>query len=162
MAKEILDDDDHDVGPALTELVNIQVPTKDEDVLDFTKRQRVLLLESICDGGRIPKDSRDRVVMLQTLADMDRAALSKMKIKSEEGVGANQAAAAAVLAKMLNDTRVRSISRVDVPVAEIPTLPDHVSPGKIVDGELKLGHNQETYDEFMARTNPNNLPSLGN
>lgn len=150
MTQELVDDIPE---RPVTELVTIQVPDKEEDVLDFTKQQRVRLLETLCENGRVPTDNREQMIMLQTLADMDRAALAKMKIKVDQHAGADQAAAAAVLAKMLSDSRIKNISRVSVPVVETPKLPDEVSAGNVVEGELFIGHKQETYEEFMARTN---------
>lgn len=132
---------------------NMPVPDKDEDVLEFTKHHRVRLLEAICPEGKPPVDIKDRSLLLQTLSDMDKAALGRIRIRADEGIGSNQAAAAAsILTKLLTDARVRDMSRTPNATASAPELHSNIEAGKVIDGELDIGRAQETFEEFTART----------
>ena len=121
--------------------------------LDYTRSKRMQLINSITEKG-VPADLKDRSILLQALDGMDRAALSKMKIKSDEGISNGQAAAAAILAELFNDPRTRNVGKSNDLVGSVQVLSIAVQPDQLLPGELDINPVAESYDSFMARTTP--------
>lgn len=125
--------------------------TEDAD-LEFTRSiRRDLILEMKKDG--LPKDAKDRALLLAALNDTDRTALMIKKIKSDEGMGNKAAAAASMLATLLNDPRVKQIGVATVGSARevAPALPSNLSDPVVKDGELDTNPVRETYASFTER-----------
>lgn len=126
----------------------------DEEVLAYTQGKRKELVEKITANG-MPGDKSEQVVLLEALSGMDRAALSTLKMKSEERIGNQQAQAAAFVASVLTQTGRNKVFQVDHPVErEIPSLGNDVPTPQIVDGELDQTATQLDYATFMSKMSP--------
>jgi hypothetical protein len=123
----------------------------EDQVLSFTQRLRQQLVKSMMPRGAMPEDNKDRVVLLQTLRDMDHTALSKLKINVEE--------------KGLQDSQqiqdiVRRIAELNPggPRSETPVR-DHIPEPDLADlpevefteSQKKIGLVTENSKEFLAR-----------
>lgn len=118
--------------------------------LEYTRAKRKEFVDMMTKNGP-PSDIREASIMLQALDGIDRAALGKLKIKSDEGIGSAQAAAAAMLASLFNDPRTKTIGRVDGVDRIPPELILDTDSIVIIEGELDIVPKQDSYDTYSAR-----------
>lgn len=125
--------------------------TEDAD-LEFTRQIRRDLINEMKKQG-LPTDLKDRALLLTALNDCDRTALMIKKIKSDEGMGNKAAAAASMLATLLNDPRVKQIGIADASVSRqvVPALPADLEAPVVKEGELDMSPSNETYATFTER-----------
>lgn len=121
------------------------------DDLAYTRSKRKQIIEHITAKG-IPEDVKMQSILLQSLDGMDRAALGKMKIKSDEGVSSAQLAAAAIMATIFNDPRVKTIGKTDSATREVPILDTSLPQVELVEGELDIDPKGDSFEAFAART----------
>lgn len=114
--------------------------------LEYTRAKRRDLVEKLTKTG-MPGDIKEQSILLQTLDGIDRAALGKMKIKSDEGLSNAQAAAASILSSIFNDPRTKSIGK---GAGVIPVLDADIAPTKLVEGELDSNPITGNFEDFMS------------
>ena len=132
-----------------------QTTDPDDEVLQFTQSKRMEIVNKLTAKG-IPTDSNDDMGnLLKTLDGMDRVALGRKRIKADEGIaGANQAAAAAVIATLLqkaNSGGAKPFQSDTLVDREIPVLGNDIPAPVLVDGETETAPSQMSYDGFMAK-----------
>ena len=158
----------HDRGPQHAGPVfdvPVDVPDSEDKVLDYTLRQRQAIIATVAGKkGESLKDlsPRELDVVLAALDGMDRVALGRKRLKSENIALANQAAAAAVIARILGTPGIgQAGQRADQqphqpgePGTAIPTLPltlpISVPEPVFVPGETDMEATQMNVDSFMA------------
>jgi hypothetical protein len=135
----------------------------EDDDISFVRSVRVELIKDMTRGDKpnevkMPGETKDRMVLLSALADMDRTSLNLKKIKSDEGLANKEMAAAVMIASMFKDPNIKNMGMVDVVDAEspeaikaIPKFDTSMVDVAIVPGELDLQPANENFDEFMAR-----------
>lgn len=127
---------------------------REEEDLRFTRHIRKQLISSMMENGKPPTETKDRVVLLAALNDMDRVTIGLKKIKTDEGLGNKQLAAAAMLAEVLNDSRIKQIGKVDVVegvTRTLPTFDESCVATDVKPGELDIAPQSETYTAFTQR-----------
>lgn len=142
--------------------VTTHIPTaatelSEEADLLMTRNLRAELVKSMVKQG-VPTDPKEQQIFLAALNDMDRSALSLKKIKSDEGLGNKQLAAAALLAQVFNDPRIKQIDKVEDIVGStrvIPELDESFVPSAVTPGELDTTPPVETYASFTERMGMN-------
>lgn len=101
-------------------------------------------------------DGCDYKLVLAAADGIDRQALTKLRIKSDEGISNTAAQAAGALAQLFMDPRLKQAGEIiDVgadSVRVIPTLADDLPGPALVDGELDSSGTADNYETFMART----------
>ena len=125
------------------------INSEDEE-LSYTKAKRKQLIESLSKNGA-PNDVKDQSIMLQALDGLDRITLTRMRLKSEEGISTSQVAAAAILAQLFNNPQTKKVGRSGDAVSEIPTLRTDLPAIAVVAGELDAVPVKDNYDAFMRR-----------
>ena len=131
---------------------NEELSQEDLD-LEYTKAHRVKIIEALsADSKNVLADPKMANVYLSALADMDKVALGKKRIKSDDKKNDNAAQAAAMLAILLNDSNIRNAGRGTLPVVErvIPQLPDDHPTPKVIPGELDLHPSPLNFKTFKA------------
>lgn len=143
-----------DTTPAPVE--NTQ-PLGEDEVLDFTQRMRKGLVDDMTGNGtRYPSDPKDRTHFLMALDGLDRQALSKKKIASDEKVADADRLAASVInsvfAKFSKGDPFISQQPIEGEFTRVPPRPDlNLLPAiEIVPGETDIGTSELTFDSFMA------------
>lgn len=125
---------------------------EDED-LRFTHATRKLLIKQIMKDGP-PTETKEQMVLLSALNDMDRTTIGLKKIKSDEGMGNKQQAAAAMLAAILTDPRLKQLDQIpatsDAP-RQIPTFDAECVDVIVNPGELEENNKGEDFASFNAR-----------
>ena len=125
--------------------------TSDELELEYTRGKRKQIIEKIFSTGT-PTDMKEQSIVLQALDGLDRISLTRMRIKSEEGVQANsQAAAASILAVLFNSPKIKSVGRTQTPIASIPVLDESLPEVSVIPGELDGVSVKDNYDSFVKR-----------
>lgn len=124
--------------------------------LEYTRNLRKQLVSEIMTPeGKMPTETKDRMTLLSALDSIDRAALTKMRIKSDEGMNNTKAQAAEALMLMFMDPRMKSKPEVielgAESVREVPKLPSDLPMPTLVPGELDQSSGNENYNTFMAR-----------
>lgn len=131
------------------------VPMTDEQQLLYTQKIRRGYIDQAIQGKVLQTGERgDKALLLQTLNDMDRAALTNKRIKADEKNGAVTAQAASVVASMLERMSSGSL-RQNTPtgVGPAPSLPDTVPAPTLVPGETEVGAAGMTYKSFITTQN---------
>lgn len=122
----------------------------DEDILAMTQGQRQLLVAELTANG-VPVTEDDRKLLLTTLADMDRAALGRMRAvvdTKNSGTNSEVAAALAKIAAATGGGNPFAGVAGAIPAVEIGLLPPPAKP--ILPGELVTTQSTTTYDEFAS------------
>ena len=127
--------------------------SSEDEILD---RARVLRLEVEQElrttEGKLPvQDPKAMGLYLQNLDGLERAALAKKRISSDEKVGGAQAAAAAMLAEALRSPQATQIGRMGGARADVPVLDADIAPTRVLDNELTNGDSGDSYESFMNR-----------
>lgn len=121
----------------------------DDQIMIYTHGIRKKIVSGMTEGGKIPSDTREIQALAGVLNDMDRAAISIKKIKSDEKVAdtanANGAALVARLLKELSPTAIRNSNFVDIVP---PTLGNDIVKPELKPGETDIGTSNLTFDEF--------------
>lgn len=128
------------------------IPDEIKD-LSFVREKRKELIRDMTAEG-LPKDKGDRMVLLTALSDMDRAALTKLRIKSDDKKNEQNAQAASIIAKLLTSVSPANIAQ-DIPdnaVARPPTYEGSVEGSAFIDGQTAIGTHNTTYEEFVKTT----------
>jgi hypothetical protein len=125
---------------------------EDEDaILAFTHSKRKDVVLKITTNG-IPNDNETVKMLLTTLSDMDKSALGRKRIKVEEKLNTDQAAAAGLIAKMLSASTMFQIKPgavlKDIPA---PKLGNEIPEPILVEGETSTNTTNETFETFSAR-----------
>lgn len=123
--------------------------SEDKD-LDYTRDIRKRLADSLTRKG-MPSDIKEQSILLQTLDGIDRAALGKLRIKSDEGVSSAQMAAASILATLFNDPRTKGIGKNNDLIGDIPTFDVTIEPPLLIEGELDTSPPIQTFESFSLR-----------
>ena len=118
--------------------------------LDHVRAIRLRMIDDLC-KDKIPGDKEDRAFLLSLLDGMDRSAMGRKRIKTDEKVGSNVAHAMSLISEIYKQSDVRTLGQSDRPRAALPVLEDGVEVF-VVDGELETNPVTEDFDSFMART----------
>jgi hypothetical protein len=124
----------------------------DDEVLDYTQLQRRQFINHFTQNGQtMPTDPKDAKVLLTALADMDRSALGKKRIRTDEQIAQMNAQSVDAIAAEVKRTMLGRLTEPDESRTP-PTLDDlELPPLDLVDGETDVGVNSESYDAFKQR-----------
>lgn len=133
--------------------MDIQPSQMTEDgVIALVEGVRLHGVKTIMEGG-YPKDKEERDHLKELLNGLDKSALTRKRIKADEGAagalanGANLVAE--LLTKMSGRRHTQDIS--DAVEVQPPVLGDEVPPPVLVPGEIDTSPEVLNYDSFMAR-----------
>lgn len=120
--------------------------------LEFTQRTRKTILTTLLAQTSIYNDPKSLKVATGVLADMDKNALGKLRIKIEESASKNNAATHDLIAAVLQ--KIPSSRSFEVETSSpraAPTLGPDVPDPVLVEGEDAIGVNAATYSTFMEK-----------
>jgi hypothetical protein len=127
--------------------------TPEDDDLDFARRARRDVEAALrSTKGEIPEDPRMLQLYLSNLDGIERSALGKKRLQTDEKLGNVQTQAASLLAEMFRNPRVSQLgkgSREDIPV-----LDHDIAPTRVLEGELGNSNSGDSYEAFVNRTQP--------
>ena len=119
--------------------------------LEYVKKKRISIIEALTEK-KVPEDPKELGLLLIALSDMDRATLSKKKIKVDKEAGSNQEQAMLLISSLFNDPRVKAIGKsAEVTDRIIPLLSPNIDAPILVDGETDSNSGTESFDSFTKR-----------
>ena len=129
-----------------------------DEVLAYSQYMRRKLVTDLTKNNKHLDDPKVMNVVLSALSGLDKQVLTLKKIASDEGLGDNMLAAAAIIAEVFNDSRTAQFNHVPLKDQQaiqdaIVTLDPSIVPTKTVDGELAPIGAIENFDSFMGRMN---------
>lgn len=131
-------------------VIEVQQALDDAADMQFVRDKRKELINNILKEG-VPKDIKEQSILLTALSDMDRSAIARLRIKSDDTNTDKMASAALVVAEVLRKTKPKEFQAHDIDDArEIPMLPASIPSGTYNEGLMQQGTNNTTFDEFMA------------
>lgn len=129
--------------------------SEDEDILNYTIARRLDLAANMTAGGRMmPNDNEDRKIYLDNLAGLERIAISRMRIKSDEKVAGSQAEATAYAIAMLAEIGKGGAVVQTIPsgaARETPQLPVEIPEPVLVPGEIGTAEENLDYETLMGK-----------
>lgn len=151
------DDLEHNPNPRMSgkvpDLPDVDTSHQPVQDLNYTRKVRGMIVKGIAGEG-VPSDPKQLGMLLNTLKDLDSAALGQMRIKSDEKGQDLQAQHQALVREFLSQSSgsrppVREAST-DPTSTQPPTLDDTVDTRDFVPGELQQGTVNGTFDQFAA------------
>jgi hypothetical protein len=125
----------------------------DEDLdLNYTREIRKSLITDMTKSG-MPTETKDRAMLLMALDGVDKAALAKKKIKSDEGISNKNLVAVETIAHIFNTKNVREIPPSEI-IGEIKEVTDVIDVS-INEGELSQNSENMNFDAFMSKMQKN-------
>ena len=129
----------------------------DDNDLSFVREKRKQIINHYLDQG-IDKltDVKEVVLVATLLNDMDRTALSKKRLKTDDKKNNNSAAAIDLISKIFTEKNVKDIIPEDA-VAKLvaPELEMTLDNVTTVEGEMDTNVSVEDYESFMKRVGGN-------
>jgi hypothetical protein len=133
--------------------MDIQPSNMTEDgVLQLVEGIRLQGVKDIVATG-YPKDKEERDHLKELLAGLDKSALTRKRIKVDEGGNAALANGAGLVAELLTKMSARrpTVDISDAAMVQPPVLGEDVPPPVLVPGEIDTAPEALNYDSFMAR-----------
>jgi hypothetical protein len=133
--------------------IEVEVIEKEDDILKFTQKARQQLVKSLMSKNIEDLNASQISLLTSSLDGMDRSALGRKRLQTDEAVGASNAMAAAIIARVLATPGAMTVGQGDgTERRAIPTLPTEVPDPVVVPGEMESGAAQMSYDTFMAQS----------
>lgn len=144
------------IGVKAAAPIVVQVIDGEDNVLTYTQKKRQQLVTQMMgeDGEKLANlEKGDKMVVLAALDGMDRAALGRKRLKTDEKTAASQAAAAALIAQVLQAPGALQAGLVIDGIARpVPQLPTSIPEPEVVPGEMDSDAAQMDFDTFMAQS----------
>ncbi len=116
----------------------------DQD-LDYTRSLRLKIIEDLTQE-KLPSDKDDRAFLLAAIDGIDRAALNRAKLKTEESSVKLQEQTAGIIANVLNKINKNSLHQGTKTNRILDVEYDGLT---IVEGETDIGLHSLSFDEFF-------------
>lgn len=127
------------------------VELTDDAILQYTQRTRKQLATAIVAKG-MPEDKDDRVVLLQTLRDMDQTAINRKRLDVDNANLENDAMIIDIVSKMQElNPRGRRLRDEDVRERTVIVDTTALDGHQFSEEEKRLGLPKETSKEFLER-----------
>jgi len=129
----------------------------DDNDLSFVREKRKQIINHYLDQGVDKLTDVKEVALVATLLnDMDRTALSKKRLKTDDKKNNNSAAAIDLISKIFTEKNVKDIIPEDA-VAKLvaPELEMTLDNVTTVEGEMDTNVSVEDYESFMNRVGAN-------
>lgn len=133
------------------------VLTQEESDLEFTNKIRKNMIRNLVgDEGVATKDVKDLNVVIKALDGIDKSALTKLRIKSDEGISNKNLEASTNIAHILSTRTAQELLPQSKEIqGNILEIDDNLIEGiTIVEGELETNPIPLNYDSFMNKMRP--------
>ncbi len=132
-------------------LDNVNLKPEEKD-LEFTNEIRKKIVNHYIKDGGMPADVKDMAMLQNALDGIDRGALGKLKIKSDEKTNNKELVALETIANIFNTipTNKLNASRITNEVGVMKEVKDVIDV-TILDGEMSSVNEKTDYEKFMAK-----------
>lgn len=125
--------------------------TTDDEVLNYSQRVRRGFVDNILENG-YPEDIKTQSMMLSALDSMDRAALTKKRLNSDDANAEADRQAAVLISKVAAQLGGRDPFAVEQPVERVLEVDDTELPAvSLAPGETEIGLSNLTYEDFSKQ-----------
>lgn len=145
------DDDASGIDPMKNwqdESIDVSLPQEQQDI-QFVRNKRKQIVTGLMSSG-VPQDPKLLALTLTALTDMDRTAVQRMRIKTDEKKNDNDSATAGIMAQILN--KISANTGMQVPGTDTPPgpkLPDTVDLSGVTQDVMRQGLSTATYETFV-------------
>lgn len=128
-------------------------PMSDDQVFDYTQLLRRKFVDTVTENGvKVPTDPKEAKVFLSALADMDKIAIGKKRLRSEEEMNKHSAQAIADLAAAVKQSmQSNEHDAIDTDRQPPPLNETGMPPLELVEGETHVGSDAIDYSAFEKR-----------
>ena len=125
----------------------------------MARNMRLKIAQSMMPNGKVPDDPKILSLMLANIDGIERSALGRKRIKTDDKTndvnGKLIALGANILQSMRGGKSIQPVEVLDIPEAVrlVPTLPDTEEINNFGPGEKSIGTANDNYDNFIRRTN---------
>ncbi len=133
----------------------------EQNELLVVRNIRLDINQTLMADGKVPNDPDKLSILMENLRDMDKSALTRSRIKSDEKNA--QAGANAETISMVTSVFQALRGNKELPPQPIedikqaaqaaPTLPEELTENNFVDGQLHIGTVNEDIESFKKRMN---------
>lgn len=132
-------------------MANEETPdlTQEEQDIEFVRGKRKLIVSKLMSNDKIPEDRTEASILLAALDGLDRSAISRKRIASDN----KNAQANGAVAKMISDMLMQVNNNRPVTIdenREIPVLGNDVPLPTILPGELDIGTRTISYSAIIS------------
>jgi hypothetical protein len=131
----------------------IEVIQNEDQILHYTQGQRKTIVERLMKMEHDKLEGSDKTMLLMALDGMDRSALGRKRLKTDENVAASQVAVAGLIAKVLATPGALQAHQLldGLTSRPIPQLPAEIPEPTLVPGEMDTEAPQMDYTTFMTQ-----------
>lgn len=122
----------------------------DEDRLEYTQTKRKQLVEFLTPGNSMPADKGDKMILLSALDGMDKASLTKLRIKADEKQTDASSQAAGIFAKLLKIIVPEQAKNFDN-TSILPTQDVQLPAIELIEGEMDVGTQNGNFETFSKQ-----------
>lgn len=123
----------------------------DEKILVDNIEIRQRLADKLLADDDLIKNADDRKFLLELLKANDQTVLSRAKVKSDDKSNSSNANMQTAMADFFKTLGRNRKNNNNPPEERNLTMPDHIEPD-IVEGNMVIGVDNMTYDEFLKKT----------
>jgi hypothetical protein len=118
----------------------------------FVQGKRKEIVYKLMPDGKPPSDTKEMSILLTALDGIDRSALTRLRIKSDEKTADSMVGGAAIIAKALGMISPQNFMQGDVTDAEVkpPQLGSGIPAPVLSPGEVEEGTRNISYKEVMS------------
>lgn len=121
--------------------------------LERTQSVRMMIVDSLTEGGKLPEDRSDRSFLLEALNGLDRTTLSRAKLKVESDANQHAAVTAQIVGELLTRMHHKPTRVIDsISDRETPSLPSDIVVENPIEGETMVGVETLSYETFINQT----------
>lgn len=124
----------------------------EDNILGYTHSVRKGIVVALMPNGQLPSDPANTKIVLAALDGMDRSALTRKRIKTDEKKIDSDAAAAELISKVLIAAGSSGNKR-NLPITQraLPVLGTDVPEPLLVEGETSTNAPVQNYDSFVSK-----------
>ncbi len=134
-----------------SQTIEVQVIENEDEALRYTQGKRQQIVEALIKKDLNDLNSAQISLLSASLDGIDRSAMGRKRLKSDEKIGSAAALAAAVIAQVLAAPGAMQVGQAAGIRTAIPQLPTDVPEPIIVPGEMDSDAPQMDYNTFMAQ-----------
>ena len=131
----------------------------EKNELLIVRNIRLKINKQLMADGKVPDDPEKLDFLMQNLRDIDKSALTRTKIKSDEKTSSATNETISMVTNVLQSLRggkalpPQDITDIPNPSCLAPVLPAQFERTEFIPGETKIGVISEDIDSFMERMN---------
>ena len=133
-------------------MVEAYTNLNDQEVLDYTKRLKIRMVQVLAPGERMPTDAKEVNTLLNVLDSLDSSAHNNIKAQKESDNNAAQREALAIIAQMQKQARGNDpfmLTDGNATATRTVVIEETLVTNELDPGELSHEMRELNYDDFV-------------